>query len=185
MLRCIFAGRSFARLWLGRLAFCGWLGIFWTGRLWTITFGRSGIGRRCTFYQHLFRPERLHFSDVALGFFGSGSAVAGLIPIVGVIVLDVDLRFGEVCASRVDIRVNQSKRHLGHARRLAIAGADENHIFHARAAQAFGRLLAQYPGDGVRDIRFAAAIRSHDGSDAVTLKLQFGAVTKRFEPEDL
>ena len=46
-----------------------------------------------------------------------------------------------------------------------LSGAGEDHIFHARAAQALGRLLAQHPTDGVAQVRFAATIRSDDGRD--------------------
>ena len=38
---------------------------------------------------------------------------------------------------------------LGHAERLAVARAGEDHVFHAGAAQALGALLAEDPADGV------------------------------------
>jgi hypothetical protein len=53
------------------------------------------------------------------------------------------------------------------------------------AAQQSRRLLAEHPRDGIRDVRFAAAVGADDGSDTVALETQVGAVAKRFEPEDL
>jgi hypothetical protein len=35
-----------------------------------------------------------------------------------------------------------------------VHGAPENHIFHPTAAQRLGALLAQHPGDGIRDVAF-------------------------------
>ena len=85
----------------------------------------------------------------------------------------------------VDFGIDQGERNLGHAGGLAVARAGEDDVFHADAAQGLGRLLAQHPGNGVGDIRLAAAVRADDGGDAVAVKLQLGAVAERFESEDL
>ena len=49
----------------------------------------------------------------------------------------------------------------------------------------FGGLLAEHPGDGVGDVRFAAAVGPDDGGDAFAGELDFGAVAEGFEAEDL
>jgi hypothetical protein len=46
-------------------------------------------------------------------------------------------------------------------------------------------LLAQHPGDGIGNVRLSAAIRPDDGRNALAVKLEVGAVAKRFEPENL
>src|ERR1019366_3127371 len=68
---------------------------------------------------------------------------------------------------------------------LTVARAGEDHIFHARSAQGLGRLLTQHPGDGVGNIRLAAAVGSDDGGNAIPVELEVGAVAKRFEAENL
>jgi hypothetical protein len=85
----------------------------------------------------------------------------------------------------VGFRVDQGERHFGHTCRFAVAGAGEDHIFHACAAQGLGRLLAQHPGDGVGNIGLAAAVGADDGGHAVPVELEFGAVAERLEPENL
>ena len=51
-------------------------------------------------------------------------------------------------------------------KRLAPIRAVEDDIGHLAAAQRLGRLLAQDPTDGVRDIGLAAPIGADDGRDA-------------------
>ena len=85
----------------------------------------------------------------------------------------------------VFLRVNQRQRHFGHPGRLAVASAGEDHVFHARAAQGLGRLLAEHPGNSVGNIRLAAAIGADDCGHAVSVKLEFGAIAKRLESENL
>ena len=57
-------------------------------------------------------------------------------------------------ASRGGIHQRHGDR--SHAQRLAISRAGEDDVFHPRAAQALGRLLAEHPTDGVAQIRFSA-----------------------------
>src|SRR5437660_145026 len=78
--------------------------------------------------------------------------------------------------------LNLRRRHLRHSSRLAITCAREDHILHARAAQRLRRLLAQHPGNRIRNIRLAAPIGADDRRHAVARKLQLGAVTERLEP---
>ena len=88
-------------------------------------------------------------------------------------------------AFAMGIGIDQRHGDIGHAERFAVASSCEDHVFHARAAQALGRLLAEHPRDGVGNVRLAAAVRSDDGGDALPVKLEFGAVTERLEAENL
>ena len=81
--------------------------------------------------------------------------------------------------------IDEVQRDLGHAGGFALARAGKDHVGHVRAAQALGALLAQHPADGVGDVRLAAAVRTHNGGDAVTVELQLGAVAERLEAKDL
>ena len=74
---------------------------------------------------------------------------------------------------------------LGHAERLAVAGAGEDDVFHAGAAQALGALLAEDPTDGVAEVGFSAAVRAHDGGDAGAVEAHFGAIVERLEALDI
>ena len=74
---------------------------------------------------------------------------------------------------------------MGHAERLSIAGAGENHVLHAGAAEALGALLAEDPADGIAEVRFSAAVRADDGGDAGTVESHVGAVVKRLEALDI
>ena len=82
------------------------------------------------------------------------------------VVVDDDLGGGVEAGAVVDLRVDEGKRDLSHTRGLAVAGARKDNVFHLDAAQGFGRLLAEHPGDGIRYVGFAAAVRSDDGGDA-------------------
>ena len=81
----------------------------------------------------------------------------------------------------VNVGVYQGHGHVGHAQGLALTGARENHVFHAGSAQAFGGLFSQHPTDGIADVGLAAAIRSDDGGDALTVESQLSALTKGFK----
>ena len=124
-----------------------------------------------------------HFLGVALDIGGASGTQRRLVPIVlGHLVLDVDLGLGDVA---VDFGIDQGERHLGHAGGLALARAGEDDVLHVDAAQQSRRLLAQHPGDGVGDVRLAAAVGTDDGGDAFALEAEVGAVAERLEAEDL
>src|SRR5262249_53518847 len=77
----------------------------------------------------------------------------------------------------------QCQRYFGHSSGLAIASSREDDVFHARATQRLGGLFAQHPRNRVGNIRFPAAIGADDGSDAVSMELEFRAVAERLEAE--
>ena len=79
------------------------------------------------------------------------------------------------------LRVHQGHGDVCHAERLAVAGSGENHVLHAGAAQGLGRLFAQHPTDGIADVRLAAAVRPHDGGDALAVEAQLGALAEGLE----
>ena len=74
--------------------------------------------------------------------------------------------------------IRHRQRDLRHAERLALARAGEDHVFHARAAQALGALLAQHPTDGVAQVGFSTAVRAHDGGDAGAVEPHLGSVVE-------
>ncbi|OQB91908.1 MAG: hypothetical protein BWX84_01186 [Verrucomicrobia bacterium ADurb.Bin118] len=76
----------------------------------------------------------------------------------------------------------QGEGHLRHPQRFAAVGALKNHIRHFRAAQRFGRLLAQHPTNGIRHIGFAATIGADDGRNTA-LKIERRFIAKRLEPQ--
>ena len=78
-------------------------------------------------------------------------------------------------------RVHQGHGHVGHAQRLAIARAGENHVFHSRAAQALGGLFAQHPTDGIGYVRLAAAVGPDNAGDAGAVETELGALAKGLE----
>ena len=85
----------------------------------------------------------------------------------------------------VDLRVDQGEGDLGHTGGLAVAGAGEDDVLHLDAAERFGGLLAENPGDGIRDVGLAAAVGSDDGGDAFAGELDLGAITEGLEAEYL
>ena len=91
---------------------------------------------------------------------------------------------GQGCAV-VDLGIDQGERDLGHSGGLAVAGAGEDDVLHADAAQALGGLLAQHPHDGVGDVRLAAAVGADHGGDAVSRQMDLRAVAERLEAEHL
>jgi len=54
-----------------------------------------------------------------------------------------------------------------------------------REPQRLGRLLPEHPGDGVGDIRLAAAVRADDGGNAFAVELELRAIAERLESQDL
>ena len=80
--------------------------------------------------------------------------------------------------------IDQRHRDLCHAQRLAVPRPGEDHVFHASAAQAFSRLLAEHPGDGVTQSRLAAPVRADHRRQSAARETHLGAVAKRLEPLD-
>ena len=80
------------------------------------------------------------------------------------------------------VGVDQRHRNLSHADRLAVARAGKDHVFHASAAQALGRLFTKHPSDGVAQVGLAAPVGSHDSRHPAARKTHFGAVAKRLKP---
>ena len=74
---------------------------------------------------------------------------------------------------------------FGHAAGLTVARALKDDILHLSAAQVLDSLLAQHPGDCVRNVTFAAAIRAYDRSDAVACEDNFRVIGEGFESGDL
>src|SRR5262249_25953141 len=71
---------------------------------------------------------------------------------------------------------------IGHSQRLTVAGSGENHVLHAGAAQAFGRLLAEHPAYGIADIGFAAAVRPYDAGNPLPVEAEFGSLAEGLKP---
>ncbi len=88
-------------------------------------------------------------------------------------------------AAVVDLGVDEGQRDLGHTGRLAVACSGEDDVLHLDASEGLGGLLAEDPGDGVRDVGLAAAVGSDDGGDAFAGELDLGAITKGLEAEYL
>ena len=116
---------------------------------------------------------------------GSGAKVRFIPVFARQLVLNFDLgRFVSVGAV-IDFGIDQGERYLGHAGRLAVIGPGEDDVFHARPAQRLGRLLAEDPRNGVRNVRLATPVRADDGRNPIAVKLELGAVAERLEPENL
>ena len=62
--------------------------------------------------------------------------------------------------------VREHQLDLGQAERLAGAGALEDEVFHALAAQRLRALLAERPAHGLATVALPAAVRAHDPGDA-------------------
>src|SRR6185437_9635267 len=137
----------------------------------------------------LLHLARLHIFDIGLGLLGGARARRSFVPILGPIrrhfILYVE--FGGLIgvAALVHLRVNERYRDFRHARWLAVAGAGEYHVFHARTAQRLGRLLTQHPGNSVGDIGLAAAVGPDDGGYTVAVEFQFGTVAEGLESQNL
>ena len=91
---------------------------------------------------------------------------------------DLAARVGPLAAPRLE-----GERDLGHAEGPAPGGAVEDDVFHRRAAQGAGRLLAEDPHDGVADVRLAGAVRPDDGGQPGG-KGERGPFDERLEPLD-
>ena len=56
---------------------------------------------------------------------------------------------------------------------------------HALSAQRFVALLAEYPGDRIHHVGFAAAVGTYDARCARSTESDYGALAERFETENL
>ena len=74
---------------------------------------------------------------------------------------------------------------FSHATWFAVSRALEDHILHGAAAQMLDALLAQDPGDGVRDIALATAVGSDNGGNSLPSEEYFGVVREGFETGNL
>ena len=74
---------------------------------------------------------------------------------------------------------------LGHTRRFSVASSLKYDVLHLTAAQRLCPLLAEHPGDRVRHVRFAAAVRPYDGGYALTREYNLGVVRKGFKARNL
>ena len=61
------------------------------------------------------------------------------------------------------IHPSDGERHFSHAHRFATIGAVENDVGHFSAAEGLSRLLTEHPSDGVRNVGFAAPVRTDNG----------------------
>ena len=143
----------------------------------TLGFSRRGITR--------FHHSRLQLLAQTLRLLRCPGANFRLIPVVGHVVPNIHFCRLIGVNPVILLRINQGQRHLCHPVRLAVARAGKDHILHPRPTQRLRRLLAQHPGDGIRNVRLPAPVRPDDGRNAISMKLQFGAVRKRLEPENL
>src|SRR5579864_351510 len=167
-------------------------------------FGRRSVRlyaifRRCSskiglalriFVRRVFRGIQgpgLDFSDGSFGRIGCSRAQGSLVPVViaqGNLILNNNFRFADE-ATLINLRIDESKRHFGHASGLALAGSREDDVFHARTTEGFGRLFAQNPGDGVGDVGFSATVGAHYGGNALTGELQLRPVAKGLKSQNL
>ena len=86
--------------------------------------------------------------------------------------------------AKAGVGVVEDEGGLGVADGGALGGAAEDDVFHLRAAQGAGALLAEDPADGVGYIRFSAAVRPDDGG-TVAAELQKRLVREGLEALDL
>ena len=114
------------------------------------------------------------------------SANLGFVPIFGGHVVP-QIKFGGsvLVGAVVNLGIDQRQRNLGHTGGLAVTRAGKDDVFHAGTAQRLGRLLAEHPGNGVGNIGLAAAIRADNRRHTVAMELEFSAIAKRLESEDL
>src|SRR6185436_17620961 len=63
-----------------------------------------------------------------------------------------------VAVRAVAVEAGDLEADLGHGQRLPRLAPREDHVLHRRAAEALDALLAEDPGDGVRDVALPAAV---------------------------
>ena len=92
-----------------------------------------------------------------------------------------------VCLSSVSAFIAAAVRTPGfsaHLSGFAGIGTFKNDVLHLAAAQSFRALFAQHPADRVGDVRFAATVRTDDGSDT-RLETERGRISEGFETVQL
>ncbi len=82
------------------------------------------------------------------------------------------------------VRVVEDQFDARAARRLALAGAVEDHVLHRLAAQLAGLRLAQHPARGIDDVGLAATV-GPDHADELTGQREMRRVDERLEPRKL
>jgi hypothetical protein len=87
-------------------------------------------------------------------------AVMGMGPRVRVRGVTVGSHYGCGRLVRFLVKHGIDQRHGdgGQSQGFAVAGAGEDYVFHPGATEAFGRLFAEHPTDGIAQIRFATAV---------------------------
>ena len=80
---------------------------------------------------------------------------------------------------------DEGHRHRSHSQWFLLARSGEDHILHARAAQALGRLFPQHPANGVAQVGFSTAVRPHNGRDTGSVELHVRTIVERLETVDV
>ncbi len=79
---------------------------------------------------------------------------------------------------------HQVQNDFGHAAGRTVARALKDHVFHVGPAQMFDSLLAQNPGDRIRNVALAATVRPDNGSYAFTRKDEISMVREGLKARD-
>ena len=140
-------------------------------RLWSGSRSRRSIGafRQCTrfwFRREFLRQYRIDVHEA----------------IVDLLQRRIDIfnvRLG--CIDFVSDQVHDDFRH---AAGRTITRALEDDVFHLAAAQVLNALLAEDPGNRVRDVALTAAVRTDDSGDSVSCEDYFSVIGEGFEPSD-
>ena len=111
-----------------------------------------------------------------------GTAVDVVFALPGAVVPPGDHNLALLQREQV-VGVVQYQGDLGKALLLAQRGAAEDHVLHFSAPEGLGGLLTHDPADGVRDIRFSAAVGAHDGGD-ILAKGENGLIREGLESLD-
>ncbi len=95
----------------------------------------------------------------------AGLAVDQVLPFATAVHAPRDVHFGRVDGENTG-RIIERERDFGGIHRPACAGTVEDHVGHFLAAEALDALFAEYPLDGVDNIRLARAVRPDDDGDS-------------------
>ena len=91
-----------------------------------------------------------------------------------------DHHFTGIHTGKYAVTVIQDQRNLCKTNGISLFRSAENHILHLASAQSTRGLLAHDPADGIRNIRFSAAIGANDRGDILP-EGQNRLIWKRFE----